>query len=234
MEIRPMTQAEQKYSYTQSQQLLSQCGCVGYLRGDFDSGGYGFYSTWNDHCTRYKTDEFKAELDTVINDLRFDEQYGGLLKDRNSMSQYCREHKEGSFNGNYCTEYGFRVDTENYAYLCRCNTNKGDYNFYIYPYVAKWLDAHIQNAELGIRFIDSRYKELFRIPDGGKIVVTTAWGEKMERSCRYIDETHTEIGNDLYHICEFAERMEKNGASYEPKQAEPLDGKKPKKKDYER
>jgi hypothetical protein len=159
---------------------------------------------------------------------------GTKLTSLKSSSQYCRAHKEGSFNGNYCTEYGFRVDTEKYTYLCRCNTNKGDYNFYIYPYVAKWLDAHIQNAELGIRFIDSRYKELFRIPDGGKIVVTTAWGEKMERSCRFIDETHTEIGNDLYHICEFAERMEKNGASYEPKQAEPLDGKKPKKKDYER
>ena len=39
----------------------------------------------------------------------------------------------------------------------------------------------------------------------------------MNRTCRYIDETHVEIGKELYHICQFAETMEKNGASYEQK-----------------
>ncbi len=70
---------------------------------------------------------------------------------------------------------------------------------------------HIKNAEQGIRFIDSGYKEKFRIPDGGKIIITYDWGEKTEKSCRYIDEYHTEVGSNLYHICEFAERMERNG-----------------------
>lgn len=97
----------------------------------------------------------------------------------------------------------------------------------------EWLDRHIGNAEKGIRFIDSNYKELFRIPDGGKIVIHYAWGEKMERSCRFIDEYHTEIGNDLYHICQFAELMERNGHTYEPKSAEPPQ-KAAKHKDYER
>ena len=40
-------------------------------------------------------------------------------------------------------------------------------------------DKHIQKAEQGIRFIDPNYKELFRIPDGGRIIVTTSW-EKNE------------------------------------------------------
>ena len=31
---------------------------------------------------------------------------------------------------NYCTEHGFRVDTEKHAFLLRCNPTKGDYNFY--------------------------------------------------------------------------------------------------------
>ena len=44
----------------------------------------------------------------------------------------------------------------------------------------------------------------------------------MERTCRFIDEYHTEIGGNLYHICEFAERMAHNGATYEPKQADAL------------
>ena len=79
----------------------------------------------------------------------------------------------------------------------------------------------MKKARQGIRFIDPHYKELFRIPDGGKILITTGWGEKNEWVCRFIDEYHSEIGSNLYHICEFAERMVQNGATYEPVQAEP-------------
>lgn len=45
---------------------------------------------------------------------------------------------------------------------------------------------------------------------------------------------HTEVGSNLYHICEFAERMQKNGATYEPKPAEQTPQKTPKHKDLER
>lgn len=142
---------------------------------------------------------------------------------------------ESAFAGSYCTEYGFRVDTEKHAFLFRCNPTKGDYNFYCYCFVKEWLDKHIQKAEQGIRFIDPNYKELFRIPDGGKIIITSSWGEKTERPCRFIDEYHTEIGNNIFHICEFAERMEQNGATYEPKPTEPQAvTKAPKHKDLER
>ena len=232
MEIRPTTPSERKYTYAQSMQLQGQTGSIGRLRGDFDSSGHGFFTTWDDHRKQWKTDEFKSELDGVINALRSDEY--GLLKNRPSMKEYARQHPDSTFQGNYCTEYGFRVDTDKHACLIRCNPMQGDYNFYCFCYVSKWLDRHMENAGQGIRFIDPKYKELFRIPDGGKIVVTTAWGEKLERPCRFIDEYHTEIGNELYHICEFAERMQKNGASYEPKQEEPVKAKAPKKKDYER
>ena len=35
--------------------------------------------------------------------------------------------------------------------------------------------------------------------------------------CRYIDETHAEIGsNNLYHICQFAEMMEETGSKVIP------------------
>ena len=33
---------------------------------------------------------------------------------------------------------------------------------------------------------------------------------------RYIDDSHVEVGDDLYHICEFAERMEQCGATFIP------------------
>ena len=80
MEIRAIAPNEWKYTYSQSMQLEGQTGNIGHLRGDFGSGGYGFYTTWNDHRPQWKTDEFKTELDEVINALRSEEY--GLLKSR--------------------------------------------------------------------------------------------------------------------------------------------------------
>ena len=37
-----------------------------------------------------------------------------------------------------------------------------------------------------------------------------------ERTCRYIDDYHLEVGTNLYHICEFAELCERNGHTVEP------------------
>ena len=42
IKVRPMTEAEQLYSYTQSQQIQGQTGCIGYLRADMDTDGNGF------------------------------------------------------------------------------------------------------------------------------------------------------------------------------------------------
>ena len=88
MTIRPLRAEEQKYTYAQSQQIKMQTGMIGYLRGDFDSTGTGFYTSWFDAVESRKTDEFKAEFDEVINALRFDEQYGGLLAGRSVMQKY--------------------------------------------------------------------------------------------------------------------------------------------------
>lgn len=216
LKIRSMLPVEQKYTYAQSQQLRGQTGSIGHLRGDFDSTGNGFFTTWEDHRRDLKTDEFKQELDDVVNILRFDEHYDGLLKNRNAMLNYCGGHADSGFRGNYSTDYGFRADTENYAYLIRCNPNKGDYNFYCFCYQSSWLDKHIQNASRGIRFIDPNYNEKFRITDGDSIHIAISGGEKLTRVCRYIDEYHLEVGQNLYHICEFAERMEQNGNTVLP------------------
>ena len=53
-----------------------------------------------------------------------------------------------------------------------------------------------------IRFIDSHYNELFRIPDGGQIMITTPDGGKIRANCKYIDEYHTDIDGRCYHICQ--------------------------------
>ncbi len=70
--------------------------------------------------------------------------------------------------------------------------------------------------EKEIRFIDSRYNTLFKIPNGSYITIVGADGRKSTYKCRYIDEYHLYVGNYGYHICEFAERMERNGSTCRP------------------
>ena len=209
-----MEPRERNYCYTQSSQLIGQTGCIGYLRADMGSNGKGFYSTWNDHYKDLKVQEFKDELDEVINSLRFSDENGGILKDRNSLSHYCYGNLKSAF-GMGEREYGIRIDTKDYAYLLRLNPNAGEYNLYCYCYKKEWLDRHMEHAKKGIRFISPDYEELFVIEDGDKIRMEKDSGSRDE-VCRYIDEYHTQIGNSLYHICEFAECMKRSGKKIIP------------------
>ncbi len=213
-----MTEPERMYGYTQSTQIMGQTGCIGHLRAGMDSDGNGFYSSWDDHRGYLKTDEFKREFDEIINALRFDEAYGGMLKNRTALSKFCNSYPDASLK-NDPEEYGFRADTERYTYMFRLNPSNVAFNMYCYCYKRDWLDQHMKNAERGIRFIDSNYNTLFTIPDGGKVRVTYYDGDVREVMCRYIDDYHLEFGGgscNLLHICEFAEKMEKNGNKYEP------------------
>lgn len=79
--------------------------------------------------------------------------YGELLKDRSSLSAYCRSNPEGAIEGNYTTEYGFRVDTDNHSYILRCNDTKGDYNFYVYAYDRVTFEKHFN--EIGGKTMDT-------------------------------------------------------------------------------
>ena len=223
--FRPIKEEEIKYTYDQSQQLRGQTGSIGYLRADFGTSGKEFYTTWNEHSTRLKTDNFKSELDNVINELRFKD--SGLLSSRDSILNYARSMPQSSFKGAFDTEYGFKIDTYKHTYLLRCNPKPSNYNLYCYCYVKDYLDKHIEKASRGIRFINSRYKELFRIKDGDSITITEPSGMKYDRKCRYIDEYHTQVGQNLFHICEFAERMEHNGNKYMPTEDAPSKVKKP-------
>ncbi len=68
-----------------------------------------------------------------------------------------------------------------------------------------------------IRFIDSNYNELFRIPDGGKICITSQDGTEVIRECKYIDDYHFQTDTlTVFHICQFAEIQEKHGGRYRP------------------
>ena len=215
--FRTATPAERLYSASQSMQLKGQTGCVGHLRAGTGMDAQGFLQTWQSHRQDLDTKEFQAEFESVLNALVGDGQYGGFLKSRDAMRDFCQEHPESSFDDGFA--FGFRADTAQYAYLIRLHPYKGEENLFIYCYRRDWLDSHMKQAEKGIRFITPHYEEKFRIADGDMIRIRCPDGRQLDRECRYIDECHVEVGkgwDNLFHICQFAEMMERNGNSVIP------------------
>lgn len=206
-EKRAMIETEDKYTFSQSSQISAQTGFIGYLRADMDTDGNGFFSSWNGWNDRLKTQEFKDEFDAVINSLR---EEGDILHNRKALAGYCYSNPQARMKTDM-EYYGVRVDTEKYSYLLRLCPEKGEYNLYCHCYVREWLDKHMKQAERGIRFITPNYEEKFRIPDDDKVRITLNDGSYFDEVCRYIDDYHVEVGRNIYHICEFAERMEQNG-----------------------
>ena len=73
-----------------------------------------------------------------------------------------------------------------------------------------------------IRFINSNYDTLFRIPDGS-IVEVRFPDRAFSAKCEYLDDYHTLVGDTVFHICEFAEMVERQGGSVLPEPETALD-----------
>lgn len=179
MKLRNSTNAERLYFYANSHQISMQTGLIGYLRGDFVATGGLFFSNFFDIRHKMKTERWVPEFDNVINALRVDPQFYGILAGRPQMAAFCTKTATEQNTLSDYPHYGYRVDTEGYVYLIRYFPLKGDYNFYVYCYNKQMLDTHIRNAKKGIRFIDSHYNEKFRVEDGAKVrLITTSRGSK--------------------------------------------------------
>ncbi len=77
-------------------------------------------------------------------------------------------------------------------------------------------DEETLNLPKNIRFITPDYKTKFIIPDGGHILIKTKSGEIKEYECKYLDEYHFHLDGNSYHICQFAELLEKGGSVVAP------------------
>ena len=73
----------------------------------------------------------------------------------------------------------------------------------------------MDQKEHSIRFINSNYDTLFRIPDGGTVEIQFP-NRTFTARCEYLDDYHTVIGNTLFHICEFAEHLEAQNGLVSP------------------
>ena len=93
----------------------------------------------------------------------------------------------------------------------RFDTNGSEFDVYCYCYVKELLDKHLDNAKRGISICSAKdnYKELFKLDDGDQIIIESKSGKEQKESlryiCRYIDDTHFALGNNIYHIDQFAD-----------------------------
>lgn len=194
MEVRAMTPEERKYSYTQDADTIRRSGCIGHLRVDMDTNGTGFFSSWDNHNADLKTQDFKDQFDEVINALRFDEQYGGILQNRSSLASCCFKTPESDFGND--REFGFRVDTEEYSYMLRLNPNKGEYAAYIYAYDRDMLDSELLPApelmnvlvvEPGqppyVKAIQTGLESLYREIDTDTVQAVYPWNDPVGLIC---------------------------------------------------
>lgn len=74
----------------------------------------------------------------------------------------------------------------------------------------------IIDARKEIAFRDSDYKTKFTVKDGESIRIIYDDGQEAIRKCRFLDETHLNLGHTCYHIDQLMELSAKNGFRCEP------------------
>ncbi len=209
--LKPMTKEENLYAYRQDHQIAMQTGYYGYLRGDYGWDGKNFNSSFEQFSGATLREHFENERNSFLDYLE------KTFPNLQTMKEYCEKHEEAANKGVFGTDYGFRVDAGNQTFLLILHPrNVADYALHLYVYDKYLLDNHMSRAAKGIRFIDPHYNPLFELEDGDGIIIKYSDGEKTTRACRYIDEYHTLIGSTIYHICQFAELMDRNGATVIP------------------
>lgn len=124
--LRPALLEESELFYALPPDRDKELGAIGHVRIDFGRGGKEFWHTWWPRGPEeLNSPEFKAELTTVVDELRM-----GPLKSLADMDRYCHEHG-GKIEGGWRQNYGYVAETERYRYYLRCNPQQGDYNAYL-------------------------------------------------------------------------------------------------------
>ena len=69
-----------------------------------------------------------------------------------------------------------------------------------------------------IRLINDSYDDIYRIPDGGVIQVDYSDSSSYTARLEHLDDYHFDMGGlgNVFHICQFAEVMERNHADFYP------------------
>ena len=79
-----------------------------------------------------------------------------------------------------------------------------------------WDDPTIPRDD--VRLINSHYDDLYRVPNHGVIQVDRSDGSSYTARVEHLDDYHFDMGGlgNVFHICQFAEVMERNHADFYP------------------
>ena len=134
-ELKVVPESEQQLLFMPKKEEPSFELKVGCVRGDFGKAGDEFHHTWFPHKEELNTDEFKAELTRVVNSLR-SEMVHPLLKSRDEMARYCRNHPQNELKGHWIEgTFSFKIERPKFTFYFKCLPLYGDYNFYVISYI---------------------------------------------------------------------------------------------------
>ena len=129
MYILEPTQDDNKLFYRLDGEAAESHGAIGNLRADYGKDGCSFYFKWFDSQPHLKTSSFRREIDSVINDLRFDGQETPLAN-RAKLAEFCR----ANYANGITTHSGYLIRTDGFSYYFRCLPRPGDYDIYMFAY----------------------------------------------------------------------------------------------------
>ncbi len=168
--IRPLAESEKELFFAMKPEEDAAHGCIGHLRMDFGRNGTEFWSTWWPRGPEeLNSPTFKAEFDSVVNELR-----ETVLSGMVGMRRFCADNG-GYFDGGWAPNYGYVIDTPNYRYCLRCIPLQGDYNAYLTAY-----DKQAQAQYLAAQNPESKY---------GDYWVSTCFDSGVERQNAITGET---------------------------------------------
>ena len=89
-------------------------GLIGYIRGDFGSGGNSFHHSWFENKAKLNNEVFKEDLNKVMEFLR-----ERMLTDRMYMRSVVYGNPNAKIDSKESTSYGVFVETDGYEYDIR-------------------------------------------------------------------------------------------------------------------
>ncbi|MFQ8636806.1 MAG: hypothetical protein ACLR94_01185 [Acutalibacteraceae bacterium] len=178
-----------------NRELNAKTGCIGYLTANLNAGIPEFESSWRDQTKKLNTPEFTDDFNDMIDTLR-----QGVLKSPNELRTYCAAHPDSALPDNSSSDrlYGFRIDTGRYSHMLVCSFHSTDSRLWLNAFSFLALDRYMREARNGIPILDRQGYEQFRMPDGGKLRVTSPDGFSSFYTVRYFDQNRLVLFDEFH------------------------------------
>lgn len=195
LNIHPFLPEETPYFYKQCKELDEKTGNIGCFTGRFEEPSSNLVSDWTNHTPRLNTAEFADDFNNMVDTLRQD-----MLKSRKDLRIYCMDHPDCMMLDSASTDpdYGFRINTGIYSYMLRCNFSSPYYTFVLTAYSFLALDRNMREARNGVPILDLQGYERFRMPNGGKLKVTSLDGFSGFCTVRYLDQNRLVLFDEFH------------------------------------